>query len=801
MRRVTRVTGPVGTDMITENVWQNGLVTKVRRAKVANPNFATDNDWQVWTKFYTATDKIDREVDPENSYVDTDYDPLDRPLDVKQYLGPNDADRITRTLYDGAGRVWKIYKAWGTADEITYAENGYTLDGQIAWTKDADFNQTNFAYDGYNRLWHMCTPGTTNCETASPSGGAPPQNQPQFEAYTYDDNGNLTKKKNRSGRFIEFAFDALNREYVRNVDQISPGPGPYARTLTTGYDLAGHKLVLTADGQTLTSTYNSAAQLMKVADSLLNQLGTNAGNVEYLYDSDGNRSQVKTYSSANSMFVNYAHDAAERLTTISNNSGTLMSVNSYDPLSRVSGQTYLDSTSVGYSYEADDDLASLTQNYSTTGGAASLALGLTHNGAHQLVGTTSNDSFFFMKTPNANVAYTSNSLNQYTQVGAATLTYDLNGNLTGDGTWAYWYDEENRLRKAVGSGTTALYDYDPMGRRRSKTVGSTITYFVNDGPSEFQELTAAGGRLRLYANSEGMDQHVAMWTASTGVWSFYHSNHQGSVLFTTTAGIANTSEEYRYGLYGEPALDTPSTGNPIRYTGRYFDSETGLYYYRARFYSVKLGRFLQTDPIGTKDDLNLYAYVRSDPINNLDPNGTCTGSHIEGKGGTCASTGGYTTDLNGAAQGMARGRSLSLTKAHMSTTFNVGGAGSEGYLDRPPEQQILSGNNLQLAGNPAQEYIDGTVASSKGVMECVTGYIKCMDPTPSVTNTDIPAEDLGKSVGAELGAKVEQGASVLNKVSKAKEAMDCYKEMKDNCGFKWPSWDDIKSGAKEVFSP
>jgi RHS repeat-associated protein len=101
--------------------------------------------------------------------------------------------------------------------------------------------------------------------------------------------------------------------------------------------------------------------------------------------------------------------------------------------------------------------------------------------------------------------------------------------------------------------------------------------------------------------------------------SWLYTDHLGSVVATANTAGASTGI-YSYSPYGEPNT-TAATGPRFRYTGQQLIPELGLYYYKARFYSPVLGRFLQTDPIGTKDDQNLYAYVGNNPMNRTDPSG------------------------------------------------------------------------------------------------------------------------------------------------------------------------------------
>ncbi|MDA8064621.1 MAG: DUF2380 domain-containing protein [Thermaerobacter sp.] len=221
------------------------------------------------------------------------------------------------------------------------------------------------------------------------------------------------------------------------------------------------------------------------------------------------------------------------------------------------------------------------------------------------------------------VQYTYDAADRLTSDGTYTYAYDDSGNVTsrtdiatGAVTSFDWNAQHQLLAVHHPDGATTTYAYDALGRRIGVDAAGQATGYVYDGANIHLEYD--GGSLAAVYTT-GLRADSALEMTRGGQSCYYLQDGLGSTTALTDAAgsVVNT---YRYDAFGNP-VSTGTVPNPFTFTGREYDGEDGIYYYRARYYDPGVGRFLSEDPLPS---YNPYPYAADDPVDYVDPSGAQT---------------------------------------------------------------------------------------------------------------------------------------------------------------------------------
>jgi RHS repeat-associated protein len=597
----------------------------------------TDGDGNKTTVYFNLYGAPAVTIDPLGN-VTRDY--YDSNLDLTEVAGPG-GSTYTYT-YDANGNLTSETDPLGLTTTFTYnAANDLT-----SYT-DASGNTTSYSYDSQDDLLSITyADGTQQSYTYNPLGEATSFLNADGDAigytynaqglvatetfadgtsylYTYNAQGNMTSATDAQGNVETFLYgDSSNPDVLTEVEY------PDDTWLQFSYNIIGQRTQsVDQTGFTVNYAYDSLGRLSELTDGNGNLI------VLYTYGNAGNLIQK---DNGNGTFTLYTYDADDDVLSITNyapsTGGTnfvvaYSAVNSfddytYDALGNILTDTNQDGEWV-YAYDADSQLiqAIFTPNSTDPDGLTAQNLQYVYDAAGNRVSETVNGVI---------TTYVVNNVNEYasstTNGVATTYQYDADGNLiaqsVGGSTTTYTYNELNELTTVNGTGLAASYGYDPLGNLVSQTFnGATINYQID--PAGLGNVVATfsgtGALTAHYAYGLGLVSQVS----ATGATAYYDLNNIGSVV-----GMTGTSGSYvnlyAYLPFGQTMTVAAAVSNPFTFVGQLgaMSAADGLYAMRNRLYDSAVGRFVQRDPLNVDGgSANLTTYAANNPVLETDPTG------------------------------------------------------------------------------------------------------------------------------------------------------------------------------------
>ena len=611
---------------------------------VGNRTSQTDGNGNTTTYAYDSLNRVVTIVDPLTKPTAFQYD------FVGNLVKTTDRTSAATTYaYDGLNRRINMTDALSNTTQYEYDPVGNR-------TKiiDANTHATSYQYDVINRYTkEIAADGT-------------------FSTFTYDPVGNTTSRTDPIGRTTNYSYDDLNRLVSRSYPSlvndsfaydlsgrmITAQRGAWLETITYdpanrvtqsvqngypvgySYNVPGRtRTIVYPSGRVITETTDARTRLGSIADG-------GPAITQYTYDV-GDRVLTRTYR--NGETTAYTYNANDWTTSLEHAGTTFVALFNYayddEGNKRFEEKFHDASRSEAYQYDATHRLIDYKVG-TLVGSTVPVPATQTAYSLDPVGNWTS-------KTTNAVVqTRTHNEVDELTRIDSepfrcldvhgnpVSICYDRNGNMVNDGTYTYNYDEENRLVQTIRTADSAIvgqYQYDALGRRVVKVASAgapfATTVYVYDDSRVIEERDSASVTKATYVYGRYVDEVLTMDRG--GQTYYYHQNALWSVAAITDSAAA-VVERYAYDAYGSVSVTngagvpvapnawgTPHSaiGNPYLFTGRESDEETGLYYYRARYYDPIKGRFIERDPDEDAVGMNLYAYVKDRPTFFLDPFG------------------------------------------------------------------------------------------------------------------------------------------------------------------------------------
>ncbi len=732
----------------------------------------TDELGRTVTYGYDAAGNQTTVTDPQGRVTTTEYDGAGDPIRV---IAPDTG--ITRFVYDGNKNLIQLIDSLGRTKSWTYDERervtSYTdalgrmtlmtydeVGNLIAYTRE-DGTVIEYVYDDVNRVSEVRYPELTGVDADA-------------VFYTYNELYRVTNQSDNDSS-IDYAFDPISR--LTSTTQTWNGQ---ADTLGFTYDLVDRRISMTDTTGATTYTYDDLDRLIDLTDSANRAFG-------FAYD-ELNRLTRKTM--ANGTATDFTYDKASQLLNIVTKKTSAAEVieriaYTYNATGTRASETRYNGTVINnrrtFTYDANDRVTQVINMQLPA---------QDEQFAYDLMGNWATDS------------RQHNAENELTQDDSGyTYEYDELGNMIvrekptdpTDRT-TYTWDARNLLIAVDGPISETIYAYDARNRRVAKTIDGVTTQYVHDGLNVLLEYDGAGALLARNTHA-GLDQlcvrdevaaSTPYYVCQDGISSVLSiSNDNGTIL-----------QRYHYSAFGEqqvldanfnPVVDASLI--PFAYTGREWEPEVGMYFYRARFYDPALGRFISRDPIGLNGgDVNFYAYVLNNPISYWDPSGLDYVGTIQYQSGALIY--GY---------GTFEGRlysDLDPTDA-IDVSGSLHGIGFQGgYITGEKEIRINADNPNEALGNQGGFFL-GDVGIGAGPINIVgfggsidayrgdnnadfgtpdgevskPGLSTTFDPTNPGSYVEKPRPGFGFSVGF-MGIRVKEATSVESPNNKNQSTND-----------------------------